>query len=101
MTNTISDKKCRRCGSSNVTYKSCLNCGESYPYTDLFLSKGTVILGLIILVGGILFVAIGSSLRTSSESGSSLYSDFDSSIIFGAIILIIVILVRKGRSGKL
>ncbi len=101
MSNVESKKTCRRCGSQNVTRKLCLNCRETYPYADLSISRGTVILGILIVGGAILFVAIRSSLSAASDSGSSLYSDLDSSIILGAIILILIVLVRRGKNGKL
>jgi hypothetical protein len=101
MSNEKSYKTCRKCGSSNVTRERCLNCGETYPYTDVSISRGSVILYVVIIGGAILFVAIRSSLSSMSESGSSLPSDLDGSIIMGAIILILIILVRRGKKGKL
>ena len=90
---------CKRCGSDNVIYERCINCGESYPYTDLSISKGSNIILFGLPVAAVLFVAVKNSF--GNQDGYSDYSDSDLMIIIGSIILAFWILVKRQAKGKL
>ena len=84
---------CKKCGSNNVTRERCLNCGETYPYTDVSISKGSVLIFVVIIGGAILFLSLLNAFFGDSNS--------DGMILIGAIILAIWILVQRQKKGKL
>ena len=65
---------CKRCGSDNVIYKRCINCGESYPYTDLSISKGSNIILFGLPVAAVLFVAVKNSFGNQDGSQNHVLS---------------------------
>ena len=94
------EKVCKSCGSDNVIFKRCINCGESYPYyTAPSISKGSNIILFGLPVAAVLFVAVKNSF--GNQDGYSDYSDSDLMIIIGSIILAFWILVKRQAKGKL
>ncbi len=88
---------CKKCGSDNVIRERCLNCGQSYPYTDLSMSKGSTLILIGLPCAAVLFIAVKNSV------GNELYSAVgdDTMIIFGSLILAIWILIKRQAKGKL
>ncbi len=86
---------CKKCGSDNVIRERCLNCGQSYPYTDLSMSKGSNLIVIGLPCAAVLFIAVKNSV------GNEIFKDSDAMIIVGSLILAFWILVKRQAKGKL
>ena len=86
---------CKKCGSDNVIRERCLNCGQSYPYTDLSMNKGSNLIVIGLPCAAVLFIAVKNSV------GNEIFDDSDAMIIGGSLILAFWILVKRQAKGKL